>query len=460
METIMRRRIEGSLDQWLCSEPDHPLIVKGVRRCGKTTVIEEFCRRNFQSYVKLDFQTETGRIESVFDRPTDDVDGIVRAIEELKHTKLDRESSAIFLDEVQLNERALNSLRFFSGSGWRVIASGSLFGVALRQRRLPFPSGVRQIQMHPMDFEEWLWAMGEGRRADEIRSHAQGLEPYVAHDETLALYHRYLVVGGMPRAVCAWVDGQANSLARVAVEQAEVNATYTADMTNPDYNISGISAKRIWDSIGAQLLRSSTKKFKYAEVIRGGRRARLMEPLVWLEAAGFVDRCNLTEDIAAPLAEYDEEEGSFFKVYLADTGIMFRKFDLSAERFLAAADAGEAFGSSDFRGALAENFVAQALKARDLRKFYWRPPSSWGTRGELDFLLQTDQAQVIPIEVKSARNVRAKTLSTFMQRAASPYAIILSENDFALSHDAGGQEIRHLPLYAAFCIGDGCARES
>ena len=163
----------------------------------------------------------------------------------------------------------------------------------------------------------------------------------------------------------------------------------------------------------------------------------------------------LTEAHEAPLYPYSEDEGSFFKVYLADTGLMFYKLHVNPELWLDAL-AGDALPvSSDFRGALAENSVAQAFAGNDLETYYWVPPSSWGGTGELDFLLQDDLMRVVPVEVKSSRNLRARTLETFMERAHSPYAIILSENDFSRSTTKGGKELRHLPLYAAHCLDEG-----
>lgn len=116
--------------------------------------------------------------------------------------------------------------------------------------------------------------------------------------------------------------------------------------------------------------------------------------------------------------------------------------------------------SSDFRGALAENSVMQAFSGNSLQTYYWMPPSSWKTTGELDFLLQTDRMEIVPVEVKSARNVRAKTLGSFMDKARSPYAYILSENNFSRSETDDGRELRHLPLYAAGFIGANCLKSS
>lgn len=445
----MGRKIENAIRAWFKRGAMHPLLIRGARRTGKTSAIEHVGKELAgEGFVKLDFQTDLENIERIFDGPTDDLNRIASRIAEYKRLSLDPERTLLFFDEVQLSEKALNSLRFFSGSPWRVIASGSLLGVTTKSRRFPFPSGVRQLEMHPMDFEEFLWASGEKAMANAIREHAQSCEPYVLHEHVLNLYHRFLVVGGMPMPLRVWLE--TGSLDMAMEKLAEIDATYTADMTDPENGISGISAKRIWDSLPKQLLRASTKKFKYADVVRGGRRARLLEPLEWLEAAGVVTRNELTKDTHVPLSAYNDEEGSYFKVYVADTGVMFKKYGISPSLFLDATIASQL--SSDFRGALAENFVMQSLQANDIKTFYWMPEED-SSRGEVDFVFQNDHAEVVPVEVKSARNVRAKSLQRLMAEGGSPYAIRLSEQNFSRSTNETGTELRSLPLYAAFAIG-------
>lgn len=445
----MKRRLGAVVHSWIDGDDSRPLLVRGARRTGKTTLVEQIGRNRFgDGFVKLDFQTDPTRTDAIFSGPTDDTDRIVRNIAELQRRELRKESSLLFFDEVQLNEKALNSLRFFATSGWRVIATGSLLGVTVRKRRLPFPSDVRQVDLHPMDFEEWLWAMGEAAMADAIREHATSGEPYILHEDALSLYQRYLVIGGMPKAVRTWVETR--DFSRVREEHAEIDLTYTADMTDPDNGISGMAAKRIWESLPKQLLRASTKKFKYADVVRGGRRAQLLEPLVWLAAAGIVTINDLTCDTEFPLAPYNDEEGSYFKVYMADTGLMFHKFGVDAQTYLDPTL--KDVLSSDFRDALAENAVAQALVANDLRIFYWMPEPTVG-KGEVDFVLQTDRAEVIPVEVKSGRNVRARSLRKLIEMGHSPAAYRLSELNFARSVVPGTNcELRELPLYAAFAL--------
>lgn len=153
-------------------------------------------------------------------------------------------------------------MRFFAdaaqeGRDFHILATGSLLGVISKKRNLPFPSGVEQIRLHPMDFEEFLWAQDAHNFAQAIREHVFSGTPYVAHEKMLDLYYRYLIVGGMPRAVFSY--SKTGNFNRVAEVQEEINNTYTFDMTDERYNRNALSAKRIWDSIPRQLLRTSTK---------------------------------------------------------------------------------------------------------------------------------------------------------------------------------------------------------
>lgn len=448
---FFQRKITSEIIAWLDdAAEERPLLVKGARRVGKTHVIEHLASSIDRMIVKLDFQTDDQLVDAIFSGPTDDIDRIVRLISEYKGVRMQKDQTLLFFDEVQLNERALNSLRFFSGSGWRVIATGSLLGVSVRQRKLPFPAGVKQLEMHPMDFEEFLWALDQKPMADAVREHVVTGEPYILHERALDYYHRYVVVGGMPRVVREFVETA--SFDRVQEQQREIDETYIADMTDSENGINGAAARRIWDSITRQLLRSSTKKFRYGDVERGGRRERLLEPLEWLEAAGVVVKNDLTRGMCAPLTPYGDKDGSFFKLYMADTGIMFYKFGLAAETYLNPGN--RALLSSEFRGALAENYAMQSLAAHGARSFYWMPDTN-SAKGELDFVLQTKSAEIIPIEVKSGRNVAAKSLKRFIEEARCVRVYRVSERQFGVTPiDETSCELRGVPLYAAFCLGE------
>ncbi|MBQ6505499.1 MAG: ATP-binding protein [Flexilinea sp.] len=445
----MRRKLETVVENWAKSDNSRPILIQGARRVGKTFLVENCGKKLFgDGFVKLDFQTDLERTGAIFDGPTDDITRIISRISEYKRMPIKPESSMILFDEVQLCEKALNSLRFFADSTWKIAATGSLLGVTVKKRSLPFPSGVKHIRMYPMTFEEFLWAMGEEKMAEDIRVHSGSCEPYINHDLAMDYYQRYLVIGGMPKVVRTWLNTGSFSEVREILE--EIDITYIADMTDPDNGISAAAAKRIWCSIPKQLLRSSTKKFKYSEVVRGGRRTSLLEPLEWLEAAGIILRNDLTCSNSYPLLPFNEDEGSYFKEYICDTGLMFYKFGVEPEIFLDKKL--KLLINSDFRGALAENSVMQTLTANSLPIFYWMPDEKVGN-GEVDFIFHNEKGKIVPVEVKSGRNVKTASLKKLIRDADISRAYCLSENNFsAYTLEGTNCKIREMPLYAAFCI--------
>lgn len=451
MKAPIQRKLETIVKNWAETGDPRPLLIQGARRVGKTFLVENCGKELYgNSFVKLDFQTDLERTSAIFDESTDDIDRIISRISEYKRVTLSPGSSMILFDEIQLCEKALNSLRFFADSPWKIAATGSLLGVTVKKRSLPFPSGVKHVRMFPMTFEEFLWAVGEEKMAEDIRAHSISCEPYIHHDLAMDYFQRYLVIGGMPKAVRTYIS--ANSFPEVREILEEIDITYTADMTDPDNGISAAAAKRIWSSIPKQLLRSSTKKFKYSEVVRGGRRTSLLEPLEWLEAAGIILRNDLTCSNAYPLIPFSEQEGSYFKEYICDTGLMFYKFGVEPELFLDKKL--KPLLSSDFRGSLAENSVMQTLKANNLSTFYWMPNEKVGS-GEIDFIFQNNRGEIVPVEVKSGRNVNASSLKKLIRNTGITQAYRLSENNFSSSLLEGTScTIKEIPLYAAFCITD------
>lgn len=436
----MKRKIEAVVSAWLEAKDGRPLLIKGPRRVGKTYIAKEYLAGVIGPghVVYLDFQTDLQGLESLF-AGRSDVGRIVGDLELYLGRSIDSASDVLVFDEVQLCDKALNSLRFFAQSDYRVIATGSLLGVTLSKyrqdgRRLPFPSDVRHVSMHPMDFEEFLWALGQESMAQGIRTCYEQARPYPRHEEALSFYRQYLVVGGMPRAVASYAVSASSEEVREV--QSEIDQTYVADMPMSQAAL----CRAIWDSVPRQLAREGTRKFKYADVARGGRANRFEEPLDWLESAGIISLNRQTNSCELPLQARDG--GAFFKAYMADTGLMYYKFGLAPSLLLMP----ESYSalSAAFRGALAENYVMQQLEANGVRTYYWTPGDA---SGEIEFLTSTSRGDLLPIEVKSGENVRSRSLKAFMAKTSCPLGLRVSAREF-------GQEgsLKSIPLYAAFCI--------
>lgn len=435
----MKRKIEADIQTWLASETCEPLLLKGPRRVGKTYLVDTWLSDVIgrENHVYLDFQTDLVQLEHIFEGRTD-VDRIIADLELYLGRDIRPHETVLVFDEVQLCEKALNSLRFFAQSPYRVIATGSLLGVTLKkredERRLPFPSDVCHLMLHPMDFEEFLWAVGEDRMASGIRSCFRDPRPFVLHERALERYRTYLVVGGMPKAVAAFA--QDSNLQRVREVQSEIDQTYISDMP------SGVSAlaHSTWDSIPRQLARETTRKFKYGDVVKGGRSSRFEEPLAWLESAGIVALCRQTNSRALPIVPRDG--GAFFKAYLSDVGLLYYKSGLVPQMILS----GDSYAllADSFRGAFAENYVMQALCANGYHPMYWTPGDA---TAEIEFVIPGENGLIVPIEVKSGANVRLRSLKSFMAKNGCELGYRISALNF-------GQDgpLKSIPLYAAFCI--------
>ena len=436
----MKRKIESKIKEWLDTFDGRPLLIKGARRVGKTYIAQELLGTlvGKEHVVYLDFQTDINGLEALFSGRTE-VGRIIGDLELYTGRSIDPALDILVFDEVQLCDKALNALRFFAQSAYRVLATGSLLGVTLNKyrtegRRLPYPSDVIHVEMHPMDFEEFLWAVGSSSMADGIRRCYAESRPFPLHNEALDAYLQYLVVGGMPRAVSEFAT--TNNMDSVRQILSEIDQTYMADMPQSQAAL----CRSIWNSFPGQLARESSRKFKYADVTKGGRAKRFEEPLDWLESAGVVNVNRQTNSTSLPIIA--REGGAFFKVYMADTGLLYYKMGLSPN-LLFSKETYRAL-SSNFRGALAENYVMQQLVANGVATHYWTPGDSYG---EIEFVSASADGNLVPIEVKSGENVKSKTLRDFMKSNDTPWGVRISGRNF-------GKEgaLLSVPLYAAFCV--------
>lgn len=438
----MKRKIDAYLKEWAQSEESSPLLIRGARRVGKTYSIKHLGESQFgaDDFAYCDFQTDLQSLTQLFDEARN-VEEVVESLSLFLHQDIRPKRTLIAFDEIQLCEKALNFLRFFAESDYRVIATGSQLGLTLKDRSLPFPSDVQHLYLRPMDFEEFLWAVEETRLANAIRKAMNKKEKFSAHEAALSEYRDYVIVGGMPKAVKAFSEGR--GYRQVRTVQAEMAETYAADIALYAPANEVVRAQAIWQSIPGQIARESSNKFRYSDVEPSGRRQQLEAPLAWLEAAELILKNEQTNEVSAPLTPRDD--GSFFKTYLLDTGLLYYKLNLDAELFKDT-EKRKAINPR-FRGALAENYVKQSLVANGIKSYYWVPKSN--PSAEVEFVVQTRSGEVVPIEVKSGRNVRSRSLQVYAEKSNAPLAIRISEKNIGLENG-----IFSVPLYAAFCLDD------
>ncbi len=430
----MRRTIDNTLREWKQSNSRKPLLVFGARQVGKTYALINFGKTYFDNYIHIDFSKDASA-SNIFEKSIDP-SKIIQTIEALTHQQIAPQKTLIIFDEIQLCERALTSLKYFCEDApqYFIAAAGSLLGIKLRENG-SFPVGkVDMATLHPLNFEEFLWACGEENLSSIIEECTSTLEFCPLHEETLARYREYLLVGGMPDVVKCFISTKnlTSSFDDVRAKQTEINQSYIADIVKhaPSNLVPRIID--VWQNMPTQLAKENSK-FQY-KIIRSGARASVYkEPVAWLIAAAVASKCTRVTEAVAPLGTF--EDASSFKLYLADTGILASSFDTLPADVLP-----QNSKSSRFRGALAENYVMQQFISEDIRPYYWGIPS----KQEVDFVARNKIGDIIPIEVKSGSNVRANSLSTYREKYMPPYVARLSTKNF-------GEDkfVKSFPIYSA-----------
>ena len=431
----MYRKIMNFLETWRENKHRKPLILQGARQVGKTYSILEFGRKHYDNVAYFNFETNP-RLNQTFEENISP-DYLIPILSHIAGQTIVREKTLIVCDEVQLCERALTSLKYFceDAPDYHIIVAGSLLGVAVNRVEFSFPVGkVDMKTMYPMDVEEFMLALGEEMLVAQIRKSFETNMPLASalHDVAMQLYRQYLVVGGMPE--CVMQFAQTRDYILVRHTQDTILASYLNDMSKYN-NVNEIKKTRLaYDNITVQLSKRNTR-FQYKLLKKGGRASEFENAIEWLCLSGIVSQVYKVEQIRKPLENYRDIDA--FKIYVSDLGLLCAKKDLAANDVLYMVDE-----INDFKGGMAENYVNVQLSMNGYKTYYWE-----SKRGaEIDFVIQRD-GQIIPIEVKSADNTKAKSLKVYMETYKPAYAIKLSSKNFGFED---GKKI--VPLYAAFCI--------
>lgn len=431
----MFRKIQHFLKQWKENPYRKPLILQGARQVGKTYSVLEFGRIHYENVAYFNFET-TPKLSSTFDENISP-DYLIPILSRIANQTIIREKTLIIFDEIQLCERALTSLKYFceNAPDYHIIAAGSLLGVAVNRQQFSFPVGKVDIKtLYPMDMEEFLLACNEDDLLSQIKTcfHEDKPLPSALHDMAMEYYRKYLVVGGMPECVSKFLETKDYILVRHT--QDMILQSYLNDMSK--YN-SGNEIKKTrltYDNITVQLSKKNTR-FQYKLIKKGGRAAEFENAIEWLTLSGIVSQVYKVEQIMKPLENYRNNDA--FKIYVSDMGLLNAKKEIIAEDILYISPE-----LNDYKGGMVENYVNFQLNLNGYTTYYWE-----SARGaEVDFIIQRD-GDIIPIEVKSADNVKAKSLKVYMNTHNPKYAIKLSAKNFGFE-----DKKKTVPLYAAFCI--------
>lgn len=429
----MYRKILEELKKWK-EEYKMPLMLIGARQTGKTYILEEFCKSNFDNYIYINLDKEEN-IGKVFEESIDP-DTIIEKIEIIKNVIIKPENTIIFLDEIQVSERAITSLKYFceSEKPYKIVCAGSLLGVKINRFKSSFPVGKVNIKyLYPMDFEEYLMAINEDKLIDEIKKHFETNEKimYPIHEKALDLYKKYLVLGGMPALINNFVINNYN-IAHVNFElQEQIITSYLADMNKYTENSEGIKNSQIYNAVPKELARVNNI-FKYSIVDKDARKIRYETSLDWLLASNMILKCDLAEKNESPLKAFTSSDK--FKIYLSDVGLLRSLSNLNYGEILL--DKNEMY-----KGVLTENYVACEFYSKFKELYFYN-----FDRYEIDFLIKIN-GDVIPVEVKSGRRTNSKSLNEYIKKYNPKYSIRISSKNFGFEND-----IKSVPLYAVFCI--------
>lgn len=437
----MRRKIYNKLLEWKNNDENKkPLMVLGVRQCGKTYVIKDFCKNEFENVCVINLLERDDIIE-LFSRPINSEEKY-NILKIMLNYDIEDENTVLFIDEIQESEDLISQLKFFceNHNNVNIICAGSLLGVKLKRLKKSFPVGkVWMIDMFPMDFEEFLVANNREKFVDLLKDCFDNNKFLGSplHEELLRYYRIYLLTGGMPEAIQNIVDANLDYVKYDIKILKNILASYYKDMRKHVKNeAEALKIERVYRTLPSQLMNAS-KKFQISNVDENGKMERYETAIDWLIGSNMIIKCECVSLPEIPLKGFVDNET--FKFYLSDVGILCTILGLSVRDIVTD-------NISLYKGIIAENFVANQLLCNGFDLFYWKNTAT----AEVDFLLYTADG-VIPVEVKAGENTQSKSLKVYMEKYDAKYAIRISTKDFGYDPKT---KIKSVPLYATFLIKD------
>lgn len=411
----MERSIYSSLKKWKESPTRKPLILQGARQVGKTYILKEFGAREYSEVVYINCDDNNDMQNMFVDY---DIDRIIRSMSAISGISIKPSTTLLILDEIQEVERGLASLKYFCEKApeYHVAVAGSLLGITLHEGT-SFPVGkVDMLYMYPMDFEEFLLAMGKEQLVELLRNNSWAtLTPL--RGMLTELLRQYYFVGGMPEAVKAYVGR--GDIWEVRSIHSKIIDAYRNDMSKhvPKQQVQRINM--VWNSIPSQLARDN-KKFIYGALRKGARANDFEIAIQWLVDSGLVHKVHRISKPVVPLKFYEDMVS--FKLFLLDCGLLGALSETPPEQILIGDNVFE-----EYKSAFTENYVLQQLKSLPSTFVYYY--SNDNSTLEIDFVVQ-HEAHVIPIEVKAEENLRAKSLRQFVTDNSGLHGVRFSMSDY------------------------------
>lgn len=446
----MRRKLYDRLKAWKeQSRGESALMIDGARRVGKSYLVEEFAKREYKSYILIDFNRVSEEVKGLFDQYLDHLDMFFLYLSNYAQTPLYERESLIIFDEVQLYPRARAAIKYLvADRRYDYIETGSLVSIKRNVADIVIPSEEEQVKLHPIDFEEFLWAMGNEMLMPFIRDCFEVKRPLgqVMHRQAMDYFRQYMIVGGMPQAVAKYLETK--SFADVDRVKRRILDLYRADIRK----YAGLHSARVssvFDQIPAQLQRHE-RRFTLSDLEEGARQRDYEAALFWLDEAMVVNMCyNATEPSVGLMLNQDR---TTLKIYMADTGLLLSQSFGSEELVEEEIYKKILLDKLSFnKGMVVENIVAQMLRSAGHSLFFYSNPTreSAEDRMEIDFLITksgiTSRHNISPIEVKSGQRYTLTSLRKCIKKydrdLATPY--VIHPADLRISEEG----ITFLPLY-------------
>ena len=425
----MKRKLLNNLIEWKNDKNHKPLVLEGARQVGKTWLMKEFGRTQYKKVAYINFDRNE-KMCKVFETDLD-TNRLITAIELDVEFKITPEDTLIIFDEIQECPRAITSLKYFNEDApqYDIIAAGSLLGVA-HHFGTGFPVGkVEFLRLYPLSFTEFLDAMGKEQFVELIEK--QDFEMIKLFNTKFEdLLKQYTYIGGMPEVVQNFVDNK--DFKKVRTIQKRILSSYEKDFSKHIPANTVEKVRMLWNSVPTQLAKDN-KKFIYNAIKKGARAKEFETALTWLKDAGLIYQVYKITKPGLPIGAYEDLDS--FKLFVLDVGLLGALVNLDAKTIL---DRYEIF--QEFKGAMAEQYVLQQFKTiKDLPVYYWTNETS---RSEVDFVIQRE-SKVIPVEVKAATNLKARSLKIYMEQFKPELAIRTSLADYKKT-----ENLVDIPLYA------------
>lgn len=442
----MRRKIYEKLLEWKSRNGESALLIKGARRVGKSYIVEEFAKKEYKSYIRIDFNDISEDTLNLIIDNLHERDRLFSYLQLAFKTPLFERESLIVFDEIQLCPKVRAAIKYLvADHRYDYIETGSLLSIAKNVENIIVPSEEESIELEPMDFEEFLWAKGEDFLSEHIKDSYIKLKPLEQgiHRSAMKLFREYMVIGGMPQTVKKYVE--TNNFNLADREKTNIITLYRNDIAKHTGNYT-LKVQNIFDSIPSELSKHE-KKFRLADIDKNARMREYLEPFTWLQDARFVNICFASTDPNLGLAI--KEDRTSIKCYLADTGLLYtiafnsvdEKNDVYTKIINNKLEINE--------GMFMENIVAQMLKAAGHKLyFYSKSSNEKEERMELDFLIPknniTSRHNINFIEVKSGERYAISSLAKASKKYSEQMnkAIVLHPDNVKESDG-----IIYLPLY-------------